>query len=120
MPLTRAAQIPSMEVYGSTLQLVASPANGATESVVMRGIVPAGGTFPPHKHDREEVLFFASGACRYTIGDEVGEAAAGDVFVIPANTLHVFEAIEQLDGIGVLPAGAKTFAEDGSEISFGG
>jgi hypothetical protein len=36
--------------------------------------------------------------------------------LIPAGELHVFEATEDLDAIAILPAGAKTFGPDGTEI----
>ena len=84
---------------------------------MIRGIVTAGGTFPAHSHDREEVLCFLSGAGTFTIGDETGSVSAGDVIVVLAGALHMFEATEDLDAIGGAPAGTKTFAPDGTEMS---
>ena len=117
MPVTRASEIPSQEMMGTRLHFLATPANGASENFVLRGTVAAGGDFPAHSHDREEVLVFLSGTGTYTIGDEHGSVSAGDVAVIPAGALHVFAAAEDLDAIGVMPAGTKTFAPDGSEMA---
>ena len=118
MPITRSSDVTLKKFEGgSELQYLATPANGAAETELLRGLVPAGETFPPHSHDREEVVYFAAGSCRYTIGDDSGVVSAGDVAVIPAGVVHEFQALEDTDALGVLPAGTKWFAPDGSEMS---
>ena len=62
------------------------------------------------------MLLFLAGAGGYVIGEESGLVEAGDVVVVPPGALHAFEASEDIDAIAVLPAGAKTFAPDGSEM----
>jgi quercetin dioxygenase-like cupin family protein len=98
------------------VEWLATPDEGARELVVARAGIRAGGTVPPHSHDREEVLVVVSGTGRYTIGAESGTVAAGDTVVVPAGALHVFEADEDMTAIAALPAGARMFAPDGSEI----
>jgi quercetin dioxygenase-like cupin family protein len=98
------------------LWFVGSPESGVSETVVLRGVVTAGGSFPAHSHDHEEVLYFLSGAGTYAIAGETGSVSAGDVIVVPPRAVHASEATEDLDAIGVLPAGAKTFAPDGTEM----
>ena len=106
MPVTRASEVPSTDFEGGTrLQVLATPANGAAENTLLRGLVPAGANFPPHSHDREEVLLFAAGSCSYTIGGESGVVSAGDVVVIPAGVLHAFEAVEDTDAISEMSLG---------------
>jgi len=101
---------------GTRLYSLAGPDNGASENLLLRGTVSAGGTFPAHSHDHEEILYFIAGAGTYTIGDETGSVSAGDVILVPAHALHTFEATEDLDAIAAAPAGTKTFAPDGTEM----
>jgi quercetin dioxygenase-like cupin family protein len=117
MYVTRAADVPTKDMDGTRMDFCATPENGASETLLLRGVVKAGSSFPPHSHDREEVLLVLSGRGTYTIGDEQGEVAQGDVVVIPAGVLHVFSAVEDLDAIGVVPTGTKMFAPDGSEVA---
>ena len=117
MPVTRASDILAQELMGARVHFLASPDNGASETLVIRGTVSAGGTFPAHSHDREEILIIVSGAGPFTIGAETGSVSAGDVVVVPAGTLHEFEASDDLDAIGVMPAETKTFAPDGTEMA---
>jgi quercetin dioxygenase-like cupin family protein len=117
MQLTRSADIPAQVSPGFELRFVGTPDTGASECLLLRGIVSPGGIFPPHSHDREEVLYFLSGSGTYTIGDDSGSISAGDVVVIPAGALHSFEVTETLDALGALHAGTKTFAADGTEMT---
>ena len=117
MHTIRASEIATHEGPGFRLELLANPRNGAEETALLRGIVDPGGSFPPHSHDREEVLYFLSGSATFTIGDETGSASAGDVIVIPAGALHTFETTEGLDAVAALPAAARTFAPDGIEMT---
>src|SRR2546430_137220 len=116
MPLTHSSDLAIQEAEGWFIRMLATPENGATEVIVMRGGVSVGGSFPAHSHDRQEVLVILAGAGSYTIGEESGMVAAGDVVVVPPGQVHVFEATEDLDALAVLPAGARTFAPDGTEI----
>jgi quercetin dioxygenase-like cupin family protein len=113
--ITRSSEIRSQEAAGMRLSFVANPETGASESVVLRGLVTAGG-FPAHSHDHEEILYVVSGAVTFTIADETGSLFAGDVIVVPAGALHAFEAKDEFDAIAVLPAGYKTFGPDGTEM----
>ncbi len=115
--IIRSSEIPSQENMGMRLFSIASPDTGASDVVVLRGVVTAGGTFPAHSHDREEILYFLTGAGTYTVGEDTGSISAGDVIIIPAGALHAFDATEDLDAIAVLPSGAKTFAPDGTEMN---
>ena len=117
MPVTRASDILTQEMTGARLHFLANPSTGASETLVIRGIVSAGATFPAHSHDREEILIIVSGTGAFTVAEETGSVSAGDVVVIPAGALHEFEASDDLDAIGVMPAETKTFAPDGTEMA---
>lgn len=116
MPLTlvRSSDVPTQEFGGVRLSSLAGAANGADTSIVLRGLVPTGAEFPAHSHDHQEVICFLAGKAAWTVGGETGTIAAGDVILIPAGAVHSFEAQEDIDAIAVLPAGAKTFAPDGT------
>ena len=112
MKITRASDIPAQDSGGTRVQFVATPENGASESVLLRGVLGAGGGFAAHSHDHEEIFYCLSGSCTYEIAGESGSLSAGDVVVIPAGVVHAFHVDEELDAVAVLPAGYKTFAPD--------
>lgn len=116
MTVSHLADVETQHAEGWFLQVLASPASGATDVVVMRGGVEVGGSFPAHSHDRQEVLLILAGAGVYTIGEESGTVAAGDTVVVEAGLLHTFEATEDIEAIAILPNGARTFAADGTEL----
>ena len=109
MKITRASDIPAQDSAGTRVQFVATPENGASESVLLRGVLSAGGGFAAHSHDHEEIFYCLSGSCTYEIGGESGSLSAGDVVVIPAGVLHAFHVEDELDAVAVLPAGSKRF-----------
>lgn len=117
MPVSHANDAATQAAEGWFLTMLATPDNGATEVVVMRGGVVVGGSFPAHSHDRQEVLVILAGGGRFTIGDATGQVAAGDTVIIPAGQLHTFEATADLDAIAIVPAGTRTFGPDGSLLS---
>jgi quercetin dioxygenase-like cupin family protein len=114
--VTHEPALPTQAFGGVKLVSLANPALGATDAIVLRGLVSVGAEFPAHSHDRQEILIFLSGKASYTIGEEQGIVSAGDVVTVPARALHAFEALEDIDAIAVLPTGARTFAPDGTEM----
>lgn len=44
-----------------------------------------------HRHPYDEVFIVRQGHARFTIGDEMIEAQAGDILLAPAGTPHKFE-----------------------------
>lgn len=50
-----------------------------------------GGGPPLHTHPYDEVFILREGRARYTLGDEVIDASAGDVLMAPAHMPHKFE-----------------------------
>jgi quercetin dioxygenase-like cupin family protein len=109
MKVTREPEILSQEQAGTIIRFVGDPDTGASECVLLRGAVPAGAGFLAHSHDHEEIFYVLSGSLSYEIGEQTGSVVAGDVVVIPAGTVHSFEANDDADAVAVLPAGFKTF-----------
>jgi mannose-6-phosphate isomerase-like protein (cupin superfamily) len=46
-----------------------------------------------HKHDYDEIVYVIAGRSRWTVGNEVREAGAGDVLVVRAGEPHKFVSI---------------------------
>jgi quercetin dioxygenase-like cupin family protein len=120
--LIRAAEIPQLDRGGVVMSPLATPAQQATEVLVLRGAVPPGLEFPAHSHDRQEVLLVVRGSARATIGDEEHRIDAGDVLLIPGGAVHGFVPLgeETLEAIGITPAGTRTFLPDGRELPLHG
>ena len=47
-----------------------------------------GSSYPLHSHEREQFSFMVSGRMRLTVGDEVSEIGAGDMWYAPGNVVH--------------------------------
>lgn len=45
-------------------------------------------SYPLHAHEREQFSFMLSGRMRLTVGDEVSEVGAGDIWHAPSNVEH--------------------------------
>ena len=55
--------------------------------------IDEGATFPEHKHPHEQVVNVLEGVLELTVNGEVARLEAGDVFVIPPDTLHSGRAL---------------------------
>ena len=47
-----------------------------------------GSSYPLHSHEREQFSFMLSGRMRLTVGDQVSEIGAGDMWYAPSNVEH--------------------------------
>ncbi|HNP70441.1 MAG TPA: cupin domain-containing protein [Kouleothrix sp.] len=54
----------------------------------------AGAVMPVHQHPHEQTTYVLSGRLRFRLGEETHELAAGDVLLIPSNTPHGVDALE--------------------------
>jgi len=56
-----------------------------------------GAIVPKHSHENEQLTYILSGALKFSIGDDGAQeiiVRAGEVLVIPSNTPHMAEALE--------------------------
>ena len=62
---------------------------------------------PLHPHHGEEILHILSGEVEVTVGSETRRCAAGDVVIIPTDTLHRFTTITEttMEVVAELDAG---------------
>jgi quercetin dioxygenase-like cupin family protein len=49
---------------------------------------------PLHTHPHEQTGYLVSGRCRFQIGDEIRELAAGDCWMVPGGAEHEATALE--------------------------
>jgi quercetin dioxygenase-like cupin family protein len=69
-----------------------------------------------HKHDYDEVVYVMEGRSKWTVGDQVRDATAGDVLVVHAGVPHKFVdsgdgSLRQID-IHLNPAFETVWLED--------
>ena len=80
-----------------------SPARGpfVQGEKIMMGcfFYPAGGDVKPHSHPNEQIVSMVTGKAKIRIGDEERIVGPGDVYMIPANTEHVSETLEDREVI---------------------
>ncbi len=62
---------------------------------------PAGTEAKPHTHPNEQFQIITKGKGRYRIGDEEKVIGPGEVALMPANTEHEIEILEDLELINV-------------------
>jgi len=106
MPLIRSEDAPSFSLDSLTVTGLASPSRHATETSVWRVHVAPESSGAEHSVDREEIFVALSGAADFVIDGTVTTVAAGDAFVVPANT--PFSLVVRgvaFDAVCVLPVG---------------
>jgi len=95
---SRATHVPSFEL--ELLDIEVTRAGGAVRYLegqryglstsAYHSQVPSGFGPPPHRHPYAEVFVLHDGEGRYRIEDEIIEAVAGDVVIVPPNAWHSF------------------------------
>lgn len=65
--------------------------HGAGISVIFNHTEAVGGGPRLHSHPYPETFIIRKGRARFTVGDEVFEAEAGQIVVAPANVPHKFQ-----------------------------
>jgi quercetin dioxygenase-like cupin family protein len=74
-------------------RVVAGRGTGLHRVMLVVGHLPAGDHGPMHLHRGDEVLRVLEGELLVRIGEERRTCGAGDVAVVPAETLHGFRAL---------------------------
>lgn len=119
MPIAHDDDLPAFERFGNFMQGLATPSRGASEVMVWRTRVTAGGGPPVHKHDHEEVVVIVSGTGSFVEADgSVHHFEPGDTIFAPAGVVHELKADPDVavEWIACMPTGTKTFREDGEEL----
>lgn len=75
----------------------------------------AGGTFPDHTHEQEQITYVVRGELTFTIDDGPVPVAAGNLIVIPPGVRHAARAERGATVISVVSPSRRT----GKGITFG-
>jgi quercetin dioxygenase-like cupin family protein len=93
----RAADVPGREVTvgrATRVQVLLGPEDGASNFLMRRFVMGAGGGMPKHTNTVEHEQYVLAGRAHVTVGDEVHEVTVGDVLYIPAGAPHRYEVLE--------------------------
>lgn len=84
--------VPQKAGKGVSMKMLLS--NGEAPNFAMRNfIIEAGGHMPLHTNSVEHEQYVLSGRAKVRIGDELIEAKAGDILLIPGGVAHSYETI---------------------------
>jgi len=79
---------------GVSMKMLLSP--DESPNFAMRNFtIEAGGYMPLHTNSVEHEQYVLSGSAAVQIGDEILEAHAGDILLIPAGTSHSYRTISE-------------------------
>lgn len=114
MPLLSRNTAPTYAVPGVSFVTLCSPSRGATENSVWLFSVESGAPGTEHRISREETFIALKGRALVTVGGATHELAAGNAFVVPADsTLSLANpGPERFEAIAVLPVGATVRVGD--------
>ncbi len=113
--VTRRGEGDALQVMGAELRFLCSAEATGKGWSVMEATLPHEAGPPLHEHPWDEGYYVLEGALRFTLGDEVIEAAAGDFLYAPGGTPHAFAgASEQPARVLIFdaPAAAEGFFRD--------
>jgi quercetin dioxygenase-like cupin family protein len=73
----------------------------STERIMLTEItVKGGGTIPRHCHEAEQIILIRKGEARVTTGKEPPRLLkAGDIWVVPSNTMHGLEYLGDVEAL---------------------
>jgi quercetin dioxygenase-like cupin family protein len=95
MPMTQAQQ-PGIKRTDLQRHDLSTPGR---EAIQVRVDIAPGAAFPRHRHPGEEIIYVLEGSLEYTIdGKPPVTLKAGDVFFIPAGTIHAAKNVGTSNG----------------------
>lgn len=76
----------------------------STERIMLTQItVRGGGTVPRHRHEAEQIILVQKGKAKVTTGQEPPRLLkAGDIWVVPSNTMHGVEYLGDVDALEIV------------------
>lgn len=95
LPMTQAQQ-PGIKRTDLQRHNLSTPGR---EAIQVRVDIAPGAAFPRHRHPGEEIIYVLEGSLEYTIdGKQPVTLKAGDVFFIPAGTIHAAKNVGTSNG----------------------
>jgi quercetin dioxygenase-like cupin family protein len=76
----------------------------STERIMLTEIkVQGGGSIPRHYHEAEQIIIVQKGEARVTTGKEPARVLkAGDIWIVPANTMHGVEYLGDVEALEIV------------------
>lgn len=116
MSIIKCDHAPRFELPGLTVQGLASPKRGATETCVWRISLAPGAPGLPHAVTREEVFVATAGAARVTLDGATTELVAGDALVVPKGVQFTLAnpSDAPFEAVVSFPVGGQAVTGDGT------
>ena len=118
------ASHPILDVFGPTVQFLATPEEADDSHCVMKGVIPPGGVVPLHSHTgvecflmlsgQQEVLIETDGHHRWTLCEP------GDFIRVPSEARHAFRNLSDEPAVSLVTTTEKLgrfFQEVGRPVS---
>jgi len=76
----------------------------STERIMLTEIkVPRGAAVPRHHHEAEQIIIIQKGEARVATGKEPSRLLkAGDIWIVPANTMHGVEYLGEVEALEIV------------------
>ena len=87
--------VPPLHVLGTEVRFLCEGQSTNNAWSLMEVTLPQEGGPPPHTHAWDEAYFVLEGNVRFTVGDQVFTAAAGDFVYTPGGVAHGFTGESQ-------------------------
>ena len=102
---------PSLDIFGSTIEILSRPTEEDTSLCVLRGVVPAGVTVPLHRHEDAEDFYILAGTQQVlTQGDDGltwADVKAGDYVRVPPGTMHAHRNVSGYPAVDLIVTTVK-------------
>jgi quercetin dioxygenase-like cupin family protein len=118
------ASHPVLDVFGPTVQFLATPEEANDSHCVMKGVIPPGGVVPLHSHSgvecflmlsgQQEVLVETDGNHRWTL------CVPGDFIQVPSEARHAFRNLSDEPAVSLVTTTetlGRFFQEVGRPVS---
>ncbi len=87
--------VPPLHVLGTEVRFLCEGQSTKNAWSLMEVTLPLEGGPPPHTHAWDEAYFVLEGNVRFTVGDQVFTASAGDFLYTPGGVAHGFSGESQ-------------------------
>lgn len=119
MPILSSPAGATHEMHGARFTSLASPTSGSRETSMWTVELAPGAPATPHEVTREEIFLLLAGRAGVRIGEARGEAAQGDVIIVPPDTPFELSVVgeEPLRALVCLPVGGQARLADGTTFT---
>ncbi|ACY18280.1 cupin domain-containing protein [Haliangium ochraceum] len=109
MPVIQTPEKHTHERPNTRFTTLAAPSRGTRETSLWRVQIQPNTAAPAHELTREELFYVLAGQARIELAGEQHRVRAGDVIVVPADTLFALhnDSDEELEMLCCLPVGAQ-------------